>query len=89
MLCFGPVNVVYKNTNQSSKYINGSFHLKIPNVPDDFFLSIDPSRTVHSVQSSSTLLMEAPDAGFIFLRKTGHGSEINTRIRNSDFFQYV
>ena len=40
------------------KYTNGTFHQNSPNVPDDFFLSIDHNRTVHSVQSSSTLYME-------------------------------
>ena len=57
MFWFGPGNFVYKYTNQSSKYTNGTFHRKSPNVPDSFFLSIDHSKTVHSVQSSSTLLM--------------------------------
>ena len=46
---------MYKYTNQSSKYTNGTFHLKSPNVPDDFFFY--QSITAHIVQSSSTLFM--------------------------------
>ena len=49
----GPENFVYKYTNQSSKYTNRTLHLKSPDVPGEFFLSIDHSRTVHSVQTSS------------------------------------
>ena len=36
MLLFGPGNFVYKYTNHSSKYTDGTFHLKSPNVPDEF-----------------------------------------------------
>ena len=58
MLWFSPGIFVYKYTNQSSKYTNGTFHLISPNVPDEFFHSKTVhSRTVHSVQSSSTLFM--------------------------------
>ena len=57
MLWFSPLNFVYKYTNKSSNYTNGTFHLKSPNVPGKFFLSIDHRRTVHSVQSSKTLFM--------------------------------
>ena len=51
MLWFCPENVVYKYTNQSSKYTNGTFHLKSPNVPDEFFyLSITVERfTVYNL----------------------------------------
>ena len=57
MLWFGPGNFVYKYTNQSSKYTNGTFHLKSPNVPGEYFYLSITSRTVNSVQSSSTLFM--------------------------------
>ena len=37
MLWFGPGKVSYKCTNQSSKYTNGTFQLKSPNWPGEFF----------------------------------------------------
>ena len=41
MLLFGPGKIVYKYTNQSSKYTNGTFQLKSPNWPgESFYLSI-------------------------------------------------
>ena len=51
MLWFGPGNFVYKYANQSSKYTNGTFHPKSPNVPDEFFyLSITVERlTVYTL----------------------------------------
>ena len=61
MLWYGPGNFVYKHTNQSSKSTNGTFQLKSPIVTYAFFLSIDHSRTVHSVQYNSTLFMEKSD----------------------------
>ena len=37
MLWFGPGKIAYKFTNQSSKYTNGTFQLKSPNWPGEFF----------------------------------------------------
>ena len=53
---------MYKYINQSSKYTNETFHLKISNEPDDVFIYINLSRTVHSVHSSSSLFMGVLDS---------------------------
>ena len=71
MLWFGPGKIAYKCTNQSSKYTNGTFQLKSPNRPDEFFLSIDDSRTVHNVQSSSTLFMYRTHVYFRIIKLQG------------------
>ena len=49
MLWFGPGKIAYKCTNQSSKYTKGTFQLKSPNWPGEFFLSIDHSRTMSNL----------------------------------------
>ena len=45
MLWFGQGNFVYKYTNQSLKYTNGTFRRKSLNVPDEYlYLSITVER---------------------------------------------
>ena len=75
MLWFGTGKIAYKWTNLSSRYTNRTFQLKSPNRPGEFFLSIDHSRTVHNVQSSSTLFMGISDHIAHVWRKIGLSEE--------------